>query len=699
MSAGNELLIGGRLDLLREECRGVRARQFRRLVEQCDWSARQVLPSEHPTASITYLGYGAANLALAWRLTGQRQYLDEARRWISTAVSFPHWGKAHLPDHDLDAGWLSYGLALAYDWLRDDLPADEAVRLRDKLVLQSERLHQFAQETIGQWWASSYWQNHNWICFTGLGAAGYALRSEHAAGQSWVDAARANFDQVLPRLPADGSDCEGVVYWRYGVPWLAAFCDLVASADGDDLFANCDFLRNTFWYRFYQAAPGWEEIIDHGDCHDRRSGHSAALYYRLAAEYGIPQAQWFADHVTDRILWREAYESGVKPGIMAEAFLEFLWYDPNVPSRGPDELPLQRFFPDLGLAVARTSWADDATMLSFKASPGGGHGAWEESHRLRDERGWDTLNAGHHHPDAGAFVLVSHGRHLAVDDGYANAKRAENHNLVIVDGQGFANEDRYHVYRDLAYEHQARITGHALGHGVALAAADTTAMYKDSLGLRTVERTIVLTPSGAVVVHDRLRADQPRTWQWLLHTDHQAEAIPGSPRRALVVRSGPARMTVYPLLPSDAGQEQTVTEVVANPTSSTPSLTLTRKLATLRLVAAHRTAAEFLVVLQPDSDLDPARGSVTPIHAARGSGVHIEHAGRTETVLFGDDIGFIEAGDLAAEAKTVVLISPSPSQPSAQSVVGVLGCRRLTRAGVQILDGQQPADVVLLRGW
>lgn len=143
------LLIAGRLDELRAALRTTHAAQWRRLAEQCDWYRGQGPPTEHPTASITYFGPAAANLALANRLTGQRSYLDEAWRWIGTAISYPHWGKAKMPDHDLDAGWLLHGLSLAYSWLRDDLPAERAAALRDKLELQGERLYAFAVRTEG----------------------------------------------------------------------------------------------------------------------------------------------------------------------------------------------------------------------------------------------------------------------------------------------------------------------------------------------------------------------------------------------------------------------------------------------------------------------------------------------------------------------------------------------------------------------
>ncbi|QYN31975.1 heparinase II/III-family protein [Pseudonocardia sp. DSM 110487] len=598
------LLIAGRVDELRAALTTTHAAQWRRLAEQCDWYRGQTPPPEHPTASITYFGPAAANLALAYRLTGQRGYLDEAWRWIGTAISYPHWGKAKLPDHDLDAGWLLHGLSLAYSWLRDDLPADRAAALRAKLELQGERLHTFAVETEGTWWSSSFWQNHNWICYAGLATAGYALDRPE-----WTARAKENFAQVLDLMPADGSDSEGVVYWRYGVPWLAIYLDLIQRTEGVDWWRRGEFMANTFTWRLHQCAPGFEENVDHGDCHDRRSGHSVALYHRLASAYGDGRAQWLADRVARRHFWREAYASGVKPGVMPEAFYELLWYDPAVAPVDPASEPTAAYFPDLGQVTARTSWADDAAFVSFKAAPGGGHTAWETAERFRRERGWETLSAGHHHPDAGAFVLAAHGAFLAVDCGYSNAKRAAEHNLVLVDGQGWAGEGRYHVYQGLPHESQPRVRDVAIVDGWVHAVAESAAMFDPALGVRRVDRTLVVTPRGRLVLLDRLAADEPREWTFLLHSDWPAEPVDG--RWAIRSGSGMAWLTA---LGSDAQRvEQADTAIEANPTGSTPSLRITKTLRTLRITTPRQAEAVLLTALEPTAALHPAPARATAV--------------------------------------------------------------------------------------
>ncbi|MFI9560198.1 hypothetical protein [Nonomuraea endophytica] len=630
------------VDGLRDLLTTTHAAQWRRLHEQCDWYRRQEPPAEHPRASITYFGPAAANLALAYRLTGNRAYLEEAWRWISTAISYPHWGKAHLPDHDLDAGWLLHGLSMACGWLGDDLGPGRLEALRAKLRLQGRRLYDHAVESEGGWWSSSYWQNHNWICHAGLAAAGYLLDEP-----AWTTRARRNLETVLELLPEDGSDSEGVVYWRYGVPWLAVHADLVERLEGVSLWDRGGFLRNTFGWRLHQCAPGFEENADHGDCHDRRSGHSPALYHKLAAAYRDGRARWLADLVSERFLWREAYESGVKPGVMPEAYLELLWYDPSVAPEPPRETTA--YFPDLGQLTTRTSWAGDAAYLSFKSAPGGGHRAWRESRRLRDERGWDTLSAGHHHPDAGSFVLAAHGAFLAVDDGYCNAKRAAHHNLVLVDGAGWADEGRYHVYKDLPDDRVPGMRDVLAVDGFAHATSSTAVMFPAELGVLRCDRTLVVTPRGRTVLLDTLAAAEPRAWTMLLHSDWPAE--PGAGDLTLV--SGPALARVRRLSPEPVQVTRDVIEIEANPTSSTPSLRIVKTLHTVRTTTARVREACLVHTIEPSAALNPSPPTSARLPLDSGYGTALTFDG--EVVLLSPAERKITAAGIEAEAAAVIV--------------------------------------------
>ena len=258
--------------------------QYARLLRQADTHHDNLPPADHPSDSITYIGTAVLNLALAHLLSGEPQYLETARAWIQAAIAYPHWGKERMPDHDLDAAWLLFGLGLGYDWLKDRLPPAERHALREKLYLHGGRLYDYAVATEGRWWSSAYWQNHNWICYGGLAAAAYALCAEYSEAGSWAARARENFVQALSLMPEDGSNYEGPVYWRYGVIWFLIYADLLQQETGEDLHDSA-FLRNSFFYRLYLSGPNLVDTANFGDCHDRRSAHTAAVYARLAGLY------------------------------------------------------------------------------------------------------------------------------------------------------------------------------------------------------------------------------------------------------------------------------------------------------------------------------------------------------------------------------------------------------------------------------
>ena len=134
------LLINDQLETLTAEIKTTRKVQFRRLLDQCRLYKSEALSPMPPKNSVTYIGMAAANLSLAYILTGQEHYLEEAKRWIFTAVGYDVWGYGFLVDVDLSASWLLFGLGLSYDWLKDHLTEAERKKFLDKLILQGNKI-------------------------------------------------------------------------------------------------------------------------------------------------------------------------------------------------------------------------------------------------------------------------------------------------------------------------------------------------------------------------------------------------------------------------------------------------------------------------------------------------------------------------------------------------------------------------------
>ncbi|MCK7488599.1 MAG: DUF4962 domain-containing protein [Bacillus subtilis] len=347
------LLLDHRIERLKEDIRGPKKALFDELTKLCEEYRKKDLPVAPPQASTTYMGIAIFNLALLYRLTLDVRYADEAKRWMRIVTGYDVWGYSYLVNVDLSASWILFGFSVGFQYLEDAMTAEEAAFFRAKLIKQATIIYDYRVQTYGHGWSTQYYQNHNWINMTGLAAVGYVLEPTYPPAQAWIQACKENFQQVYPNLAADGSDYEGVAYWHYGVLWLLVYADLAKQKEHVDYFKSSAFLKNTFDYKFSQTLPDFKQNMNFGDQHDYRSGHSLAIYYKLASEYNNGYAQQLANFVLTECYDEEQAISHIKPGIRPQIGLALLWMNPGVKPKNLAHLPNYHYFPDLGLASFR----------------------------------------------------------------------------------------------------------------------------------------------------------------------------------------------------------------------------------------------------------------------------------------------------------------------------------------------------------
>ena len=634
--------------------------QMGRLRRQAESYASYLPPAEHPCDSITYIGMAAANLGLAYLLTDDEAYLRSLRDWVKVGIGYPHWGLARLPDHDLDAAWLLFGLGLAYDWVGDALPEDERAALRDKLILQGTRLYDFALENEGRWWSSAYWQNHNWICYAGLATVAAALMDEHPPVQDWLNRAVENFQIVLPLFPEDGSDYEGVVYWRYGFPWLLIAAHLIQEERGVDLHQS-EFLRQSFYYRLHLSGPNLVDTANFGDCHDRRSAHSRMVLYRLASLYRIGAAQWLANHFEETGEWaREGREGLVKPGLLPEAWLDFIWFDLTVVPSPVTEMEKTAVFPDMGLLTTRSSWQDSATYFAFKCGTPNGACGWHLGQAINRQNGWDILTASHEHPDENSFILMRGSDYLAVDAGYSKDKLTRNHSTILVDGQGQYSEGSYNAYTGLDQTWGGRLQEWFTAHGLTYTCGEAAGAYHPDLQLSQFKRQMVMAGDDLLLICDDLKSEVLHQYEWLLQTDVAAEQTPVLSRaeaavNQFAINTGQTQMTVTAVAPTDYQHNQREIEISANPTSAKPDWIIRRTQHTLVLSPPEScTDVRFLVTLDL-ADRGTAPAEIVALDCVGGTAVQITRNGQTRIAAFANGRSrLVVPGLLSTDASWVV---------------------------------------------
>jgi len=646
------LLINNQLDVLKGEIKTTRRVQFKRLLDQCRLYEGETLSKEVPKTSVTYIGMAAANLSLAYMLTGQEHYLTEAKRWIFTAVDYEVWGYGFLVDVDLSASWLLFGLGLSYDWIKDHLTGEERQKFLDKLILQGNKIFDYGQENFGHCWSTNFWQNHNWINYSGLLTTACAIRDDYKGAQVWVDEIHDNFDKVFDYLPEDGSNYEGTVYWRYAMNFFLNAAELIRTDGGTDHFQS-DFLKNTFDFQLYQFAPNWEENIGFGDVHDKRSSHSICAYYKIASEYQNGQAQWLGDLVQERFIFREAYESKIFPGILPEAFLELIWFNPEVKPQPPEGLPLTKYFPDLGLVVMRSGWDRNATHLSFKSSPPGGHKQWKMSWELDRKNDWFTRSLTHYHVDFNSFILVHNDSYLVIDEGYNRTSKAEIHNLVTVDGTGCVGEKIwetgsisdpeifdlnskgiFNVWRDVPEEAIAEIEAFSDEDGFTFVTGESSRLYYPEMQLTRNARHIINSKLGYFILLDELESDLEHIYTWRIHAEKFAKQVSED---KFEIQNGSGALNVFAVFPETRETKISETLIEEIMTPQRPNDKRRIKLKTFMIEnAAREKNTYFLNVFQPKDALEtePSDVTVRRLKDKNCIGVEITSADMTETFLF-----------------------------------------------------------------
>ena len=644
----NYIFLGKETEALIASASSTKKKQFKRLEEQCRLYKEQPLTEEHPKGSSTFMGMGAVNLSLAYLLTKQNHYLEEAKRWLLTGIKYSHWGHAHLVDVDLSASWLLFGYSLSYDWLKDFLTESEREEIKKKILLQGRRMHDYAVKTRGEGWSTHFWQNHNWINYTGLATAAYALEKDFPEVNIWKKYSEQNFEEVYAYMPEDGSDYEGAVYWRYGVPWLFIYAHLIKTEETKDIFSKNEFLKQTFFYRLYSSTGKLDEVMNFGDCHDRRSSHCPALYYKVASEYNNGYAQTLGDLVIDKLLFREQYESGIKPGILPEAWLEYLWYNPEIEKKELSELPLVKYWEDLGLIVMKNSWNEDSVNFSFKCGHPGGKTQWRKSWEIDSDRNWKTRGLSHQHPDNNSFIFHGFGSYLSIDDGYNRTVKASEHNVVTVDGQGYIGDGKNDVWTENLQNEIGEIEKFYSEDNIVYVSGETAKTYKRDLKLLENRREIIFTGKTHFYIIDSLKSSEKHNYSWLLHTDNNCLLK----ENKMTMENGSGTLDIYGINSEETEVKQYSTYVRAVMTTQEPDKFRETNMRTLDVSNKEKKKdCTFIHVLNARDSFENSKFRIKDWRENKTQYIEIVSESRKELVTITEEIVEIKISENQVEKK------------------------------------------------
>ncbi len=454
--------------------------------------------------------------AAAFRMTGDRVFVEAARREMLAASAFSDWN----PSHFLDVGEMSAALGIGYDWLFDEL--DNGTRATIRAAIVRHGLQPALARTPAKFF---YTARHNWnqVCLGGLALGALAIaEDEPALAGEMIAAVRAHIGNGLSAYAPDGVYPEGPMYWYYGTSYQVALIEAMRTALGTDgdMSRAAGFLASAEFMLHLQGPTGqWFNYADAGQgskCDPtplwfarelRRPALCAATLAALRASAQNDGAALRSERLMPlALVWWPS------PEIAATALEPLHWH-----GRGPNPV-----------AVWRTAWNEpDAVFFAIKA---GGAGV------------------NHGHMDAGSFVLDAGGVRWALDLGRQDYESLERHGLSIFGRTQDAT--RWTIFRMNNHAHNTLTIGEALHRvdGLAkLTRADPAGAELDLSPVfagqaERVTRSVRWRGAQGVELEDRIEGAPPGAdirWAMITDADPGAEGLDVVLRRndrALAIR-------------------------------------------------------------------------------------------------------------------------------------------------------------------
>ena len=453
--------------------------------------------------------------ALAWLVTGDKEYRDGAIRWLVAYCREPMWGNLFRPNLDLAAAWNLYHVSIAYDILFNEINEADKKVIRDGLALHAKAIYNDLDPEDTQR-KITYDQNHSYIPTVGMLAASLALVGEVPEAQDWLNRGYAVLRRSRYALGNDGYYYEGFGYWTYAMHWHVRAADLLARATGEKMH-DIPTLRDNWMYALHMKLPGNPgafNVHDGGIWDTGKPRPVTGSATNITMLWGVASATGSRGCQTAGNFYQGLYPEKDYPAAA------FLWFNPAVKPLEMSEIKPYHYFPDHEVVSWRSSWKPDATIYLFRCGPPEGHEAAAKLGQMKD---W-VMNAGHVHPNIGAFWMYAKETYMAVDTGYTSKKFTRDHNTLVVDDKGQATDGTYHNERGVPYADldKARIDCSYLGDAYGYASGEFGNAYNHLVPGVNLRRNILMTERWMLVM-DEMNSEQDHKLSWYCHADEKFE--------------------------------------------------------------------------------------------------------------------------------------------------------------------------------
>lgn len=436
-------------------------------------------------------------LALAYRLYGERKYLDAANEALLWVCNYPDWD----PPHYLDTAEMATAVAIAYDWLYDALPTSTKDLVKKCLYERAivRVLREYEKGSLGSW--AKRETNWNVVCNTGMVLAALGIAEDYPKEAAVIlDNAAKYMPNCLKHFAPDGVCYEGPAYWGYTTSYLTLYLKAVADNDnGKGGIAQLPGLERTALYQKRTLTPSGR-LFNFGNA--GADAQNSPAFFLFSRMYNQPEvAEWYREKLKltmqDNLLLHQLF------------FLSLPWFD-NASPKKVEKIP--------ALEIYHNTIND---IIVFNGN--------------RNKKGSLFLIAkgeprqAHQHLDGGTFIVESNGVCWTEDLG------ADDYALPgFWDGR--PDGQRWKYFRNNNFSHNTLSIDHKIqyANGEAFVCEehtdakqpsvklDMTTLYKDQAS--SVFRTFKLLNDYTIEITDEVDLLSPQSIvSWIASTKAQVE--------------------------------------------------------------------------------------------------------------------------------------------------------------------------------
>ena len=447
----------------------------------------------------------AALLAFVWNLDGNERFAELSKKLFLDALEWDPVGATGFRYNDEAGMPYNYHFSRAYTFLNSLLTEEEKERCREVMKVRGDEMYRHLYPRM--FWTP--YESHNNRAWHFLGEIGLAFHGEIPEAADWVWFAMNNFYATYPVWSDDdGGWHEGLLYWESYQIRFCWWADAMNAAFGISAFDKPYYSQIGF-YPLYYTPPGRVGTILGDRWTNATSRNWLELIDIVAMQSGNPYWRWYVDaHPNFRP------PSNYYTFIRKAAALD----RESGEAKPPTDLPTARWFRGTGQVVMNTNLLDatENVQILFKSAPApfGAHShgyeaqnsyifsAWNED--LLINTGWYDLYGSPHHA------------------GWVWSTRSVNN--ITVDGIGQLPRSNQAIGEIVQFEHHPDYDI-VVGDAPMAYRATNNPDYPDGTVLEQYRRSIVFVKPDLVIVHDRLKAVRPATFEYWLHAKNPVQPL------------------------------------------------------------------------------------------------------------------------------------------------------------------------------